>query len=185
MRKHRVVKRYANDICNSVQFEKSVLSEICCHNLAYIAKPGLFDTEPGLVNAYQAKAKLVAFLSEQLGIGFVAGDCSTAHQARVGLPGCTCCKNDVVLVEGLDSKLECGEVWLHAEAKGQCVSIVSFWKYVSSDTAKGSGVWEKQDNPAVLRTSTILSPALHSSLDSSKVRVIIPWPVRHYLSSRC
>lgn len=183
-RKHRIVKRYADDICNTRSFEKSILSEVCCHNMTYLKKPDLFSFEPGLIKPHKANSRLVSLLAGQFSDAVDVHTCYTSSQARTGIAGSSCARTDVVLLQGTDGRLDCGEVWLHAEANGRTVSIVSVWTPASDGHTQGSGTWVKKDNPQLIPTSDILEAVVYSLTGSSEVRVLIPFHVAIHIQSR-
>jgi hypothetical protein len=177
-RKHKVVKRYANDILNTRFYEKSVLGEVCCHNLAFLSQPGVFDLTVGLVSPRKASAKLTGFLQEQLGYLIPAHQCFTATVARILQAG-TCSRNDVVLIRTVDgTSFDAGEVWLHADAIGRLVTLVSVWKFIGYDKAKGSAEWQKLDNPTLVETADIISTVVHTECRPGVARILLPLQCR-------
>ena len=67
-RKHRVVKRYANDVANTVAYEKSAFGEVLCHNLADLEASDALIAPFGLIHPKPAPPKLVTFLAQGLGM---------------------------------------------------------------------------------------------------------------------
>jgi hypothetical protein len=177
-RKHKVVKRYANDIKNSRVYERSVLGEVCCHNLSFLSQPGVFDLTVGLVNPRAANAKLTGFLGAELGYLVPAHQCFTASVARI-LPTGTCSRKDVVLIRSVDgSSFDAGEVWLHADAKGRPLTLVSVWQFVGYDKAKGSAEWLKLSNPTLVETADIISAVVHTECKAGVARILLPLQCR-------
>ena len=67
-RKHRMVKRYANEICNTRSFEISVLNECTCHHLSHLAESSTFDFSIGLLNPRVAPRSLRDYLNRTFAI---------------------------------------------------------------------------------------------------------------------
>ena len=178
-RKHRVAKRYANHIQNTQGFEKSVLSELVCHDLAVLKTSGIFDSAVKLSTPHTASKKLREFMSQQLSVSLQAEECLTCAVAHI-LPAGTCCKKDVVLIKSSKGTqpFEAAEVWFHVQCKGICVSLVSLWKLKSYDAAKGLAEWLKQDNPVMISTSSILAPVCFTVSHDTAVRTLIPFQFR-------
>ena len=63
-----MVKRYANDICNTRHFEISVMSEATSHHLHELTITTNLLPGCRLVNGHQAPKKMVAFLASTLDV---------------------------------------------------------------------------------------------------------------------
>ncbi len=178
-RKHRVAKRYSNPIQNTSVFEKSVLSELVCHDLAVLKTSSIFAVAVKLGNPHTAPKKMLEFMSQQMSVILQPEECLTSAVAHI-LPAGTCSKKDVVLIKSSDATqpLEAAEVWFHVQCKGVCVSLVSLWKLKSVDAAKGTAQWLKHDNPVMISTSSILAPLCFTVLQDTSVRTLIPWQFR-------
>jgi hypothetical protein len=178
-RKHRVAKRYSNPIQNTSVFEKSVLSELVCHDLAVLKTSSIFAVAVKLSNPHTASKKMLEFMSQQMSVTLQPEECLTCAVAHI-LPAGTCSKKDVVLIRTSDATepFEAAEVWFHVQCKGMCFSLVSLWKLKSIDTAKGTAQWLKQDNPVMISTSSILAPLCFTVLQDTSVRTLIPWQFR-------
>ncbi len=172
-RLHKLSKRYGADIMNTIKYEESLLHQVLCHVLADWRKPGLFDVGVGLKKPYKATKKALTFLSSHLGYDLNADNCMLGNEARVQHGSCA--RKDVVLISNKsDNVVECGEVWLHAQCNGQCVSLVSFWEKVCHDKPKSLMTWRKLDNPFLIHTSDILSAVVHKHLSNDKVATVVP-----------
>eukprot|EP00969_Alexandrium_andersonii_P061762 2723108-Alexandrium_andersonii.AAC.1 len=75
-----MAKRYSNDVCNTREFEKTILGEATCHHLASLAADDTFCLEACLVNPWPAGPQLQRLLAAEL--GFDPGACRTAASAR-------------------------------------------------------------------------------------------------------
>ncbi len=67
-RKHRMVKRYGEDILNTRAYAASVLSETISHQLVEVGEDLAFDISPGLLNARPATKKERDFCLNLLGM---------------------------------------------------------------------------------------------------------------------
>jgi hypothetical protein len=178
-RKHRVAKRYSNQIQNTAVFEKSVLSELVCHDLAVLKTQGIFKFDVKLSNPHTASKKMVDFMSQHMSVVLQAEESFTCAAAHI-LPTGTCSKKDVVLIKSVDGTqpFDAAEVWFHVQCKGICMSLVSIWQLQSFDAAKGLAQWLKQDNPVMISTSSILGPVCFTMCKDTYVRTLIPWQFR-------
>jgi hypothetical protein len=177
-RKHKLVKRYSNDICNTTSFEKSVLGEVCSHTLARLGETGLFSTEVCLLKPHKASNRLVAFLSEQLQLQLDESDYFTGSTVRPGLHGQCSCK-DVVLVK-IDGAtgFEAGEILLHTEVQGQLFSLVSFWEPLSHDPARNTSDWKVKHNPSLIFTTDICSAVYYTMCNDDVAKILIPFSLK-------
>jgi hypothetical protein len=175
-RKHKLVKRYSNDIRNTITFEKSVLTQILCHELHSLQQPGMLEvSECMLANRSQAPKSMIAFLSECLQVQLSVDNCFTSSVARLK-PAGNCAKGDVVLLSNnsLAQPFQAGQVWFHSECEGTCFSLVSLWHFSSYDADNCSAMFLKVDNPVLIPTSEILQPVTHICLKENSVRVLVP-----------
>ena len=60
-RKHKVAKRYAENICNTSRFETSILQEIICHDLAQLKGSNSFQCKARLEKESPVPRKLADF----------------------------------------------------------------------------------------------------------------------------
>ena len=93
-RKHKMLKRYANDLDNTSHFERSLMAEVVCHQIQALDDPNTFSIAIGLVKPQKAPRKLADVLMAEFQVEyeFVA----TATTSRFS-KFATCSKKDVVL----------------------------------------------------------------------------------------
>lgn len=177
-RLHRMSKRYGNDIRNTIHFDKSLLKQVLNEVLAKLKEPGLFDVGVGLVKPAKATKKAIALLTQVFKMPISVQNCTISRVARIRFG--SCCRKDVVFIESHSegSFVECGEVWLHAEAMGCCISIVSMWSMIDHDKPKGLVTWRKVDNPVVVATADLLSSVVYRALKDSVVATLVPIQLR-------
>jgi len=179
-RKHRVAKRYANEILNTRCWERSLLSEITNHHWANLQDNDTFNLQIGLVQPQKASAKLLDFFSAVVGSPVSATDCCTSSVARI-VHGSTISKKDVVLIKSEDNlSFLAGEVWLTAEVHGVPVTLVSLWLPISYDKAACWAKWQQDSNPQLVETSDIMTAVQHTELGNGVVKTLIPLFMRQY-----
>jgi hypothetical protein len=174
-RKHRMVKRYANDICNTTVFEQSVLNEVTAHHLSCLAQSEAFQFGVGLVHGRPAPRKMLEFLSHEFGIQLRS--CRTAITARIS-EHATCHKGDVVILRSDGDIVVVGMVWFHAETEGECLSLVSVWTQLSKCADTGSAEYSDIHNPLIVPTGDILSSVVYTRPRPGVVRVLVPCQFR-------
>jgi len=177
-RKHRVAKRYANDICNTKKFEVSVLGEVICHNLAVIAEPDVFNMKVGLAQPRKASKMLVSYMAKVLNLELGAADVFTSNEARLS-PAGRCARKDIVLVRSEDGRnFVAGEVWVHADVCGELISVISLWSVIKYDRATSAAEWRALINPQVVSTHDILCATIFTHCRAGVVRTLVPYQFR-------
>lgn len=179
-RKHKLVKRYSNDIKNTSQFEKSVVTQILCHELFCLRRPNVFEVKVCML-AHKSKApkSMIVFLSECLQEPLYVDNCFTNAVVKLK-PAGQCSKGDVVLLKSQipAQAFQAGEVWFHSECNGTCFSLVSIWSFCSYEADHCFAMFEKRDNPILIPTSEVLQSVTHISLEKNIVRVLVPLAYR-------
>ena len=61
-----MLKRYANDVRNTVIFERTVLDEACCHQLYRLDQDSTVNYKLGLLNPHAATRNVRRFVLEML-----------------------------------------------------------------------------------------------------------------------
>jgi hypothetical protein len=178
-RKHKLINRYANPVCNTLTFEQSILEEVLSHDLAVLRAPGIFDLSVGLVLPHIASVKLRNLVVEALGVDVLdPTDCMTSSKARVS-PAGFCCKGDYVMLKNdVPNAFDIGEVWLHLEVKGVVYTLISICHLLSHDKELHVVYAQCQNSPALVLTSNILCCLTYSKQPDDKIRALIPLPYR-------
>jgi hypothetical protein len=177
-RKHKVSKRYANDIKNTSVYELSLLKQVLSHELALLKQPGLFKFDVCLIKPRKASAKAFEFLSSCFEVPLNADLCFTSSTVNL-LPAGSCSKKDVVLLRSDDGAvLAAGEIWMHSSCNGRCMSLVSMWILVEYTEPTGFAKWQRQDNPKLISTSQILCATTYTVGRNDRVTTFIPLPFR-------
>jgi len=175
-RKHRTAKRYATELTNTSRNPTaSLLSEVMCHQLAMLDRPGAFAFDPGLVGGRKAPAKIKALIvkalhaDEDACAGFVV---QVARESRFNCYG-TCVLNDVVLFKESET-FRAGRVEVHCDVEGIALSIVTPFSLVKHDAGKSYAVWQPSESAEIIETDRILDTVVHTVLPSGKVGTILP-----------
>lgn len=172
-RKHRVVKRWANDDCNSsaTHFERSILQEVVqdhVHSLSH--GHALPPAEPSLVPPIRPAQKA---LSHAIGLQFPESHGLPITQARDAwsAPYSKCSVGDVVefVLDGASEK-SIGEIWYHVGIDGICLSVVSKWEAVDA----GRRMYRICSAPTVVPTSSILETLMFFKEGDGHVAVMRP-----------
>ena len=142
-RKHKVLKRYCENMRNTIVFEVSVLSEVCNHLMqAMVNDP--FDDTIGLISPHQAPKADAAYLIDLLGLTDKAAAFKVSSNARHSTISYISC-GDVVLyrVGGLHSACR---VCMLVEYAGRCLVVGQHLKLTEANRADGTDIYEIGDD---------------------------------------
>ena len=179
-RKHRVVKRYANDICNNVSFERSVLGEVTSHHVASISKPDAFNFKVGFASTSRAApASVVAVLNRELSMQLEPHECKVSTHARISAHS-TCHKGDVVMYTAGRGFLV-GRVCFHAKVFDDFVTLLSAWPTCKLCPEAGSAECNVHHGTELVETADIMAALVNTECRPGVVRVLIPFQFRHLL----
>ena len=182
-RKHRMVKRYADNIRNTRAYEKSIMGEVACHHLAQLRAGQCLQFGIALVGPKPVRPGLFELLQSTFAPHRLDKDlCSYSQQARLD-PAGICCRKDVVLVRGAQggNALIAGQVWLHASVDGIVVTLVNLFKPLAGD---GEQRWDaSQQRPEFVDTKDVLAVTIHTPVEDRIVRVIVPWRFRGWAAA--
>ena len=142
-RKHKVPKSFAVDAKNTKIFDKTVLNETLCQQIAEMSSEDMFDAEEGLDAPYAAPRKMREFLTRLLMLTTVqSDDIQTSAKARFSYIG-SCNRGDIVMVKvNSSSSLLAAEVCFLANVDGSPVALLSVLSKVSDDESSRSSKWE-------------------------------------------
>ena len=180
-RKHRVVKRYGQDVRNTNVYEKSIISEITCHDLVALESTDAFLFGVSLERPKLANAATVAFF-QQFFVSSVGNQIFICSSARI-LPTGTCRKHDVALFAQADSvvrdsfDLGAGQTLLHVEISGHCFTLVFAWRVVEYDAITRSLTCEQTESLMLIRTDEIVGIPLWTQRSQRAARLLVPWGV--------
>ena len=130
-RKHRMIKKYAEDACNTLVYERTILSEVLCHHFGQLRDNRTFDFNIGLINPRPVSRAVYDFLVNALELNTIRiQEVFSAKESRFSELA-TCNTGDAVILE-LDNTLCGGEVLAHLSVHTipyidrQCLDTYSF-----------------------------------------------------------
>lgn len=175
-RKHRMVKRYATEICNTVSFERSVLGEVISHHLSELAHEDAFPKE-GLVRPRYATHRLQSFLASSFHLP--EGErCSFSHTARFSQHE-SCSKGDVVLFKDeATGAILAGQIWFHTVVYEVGLTVLTTWERSNWDTVSGAAEWLVRKAPIFVKTSDIRASVAHCECRPGVCRTLVPCILR-------
>ena len=172
-RKHKSIRRYANPVQNTRDYDHTVLAEVTSHHIAALRAPHALRFQRGLVYPRKPPARVQSVIAEALGLddpSLVEGTCIESRHNDFE----TCRKRDVVVVKVSSNGWVVGEVWMHLCICSIHVSLVSTWtlKQMSSETR--SAEWIVRDHPELFATSDIITSLIWTPLGHDAVRTLVP-----------
>ena len=173
-RKHKLARRYGGDIANTRTFERSVTTELLCHDMACLEKPDLFASGVHLDKKCKAPKKVQSFLQDTLGL--LAKECYTNVKAHLASGG-ACQKEDVIIMKD-GSDLVPAQVWLHAYFDGNVISLVSQWEMESLQLQDGFATCKEKEDIRIVPTSSILCAVPYCPLGQGLYRLLVPLQFR-------
>jgi hypothetical protein len=181
-RKHKMVKRYAQNIYNTRVYERSILSEVTSHHLASLRSDTAFDLRVGLVSQRVAPKHLHAKLADILQMpisDLQAHGVNTCVDSRYSRYG-TCRRGDVVLVASHGGLPVCaGLIHAHVEVLGIPISLIALWEQRTDNIATSFVDWSERYALTCIDIEMILTPMTHTRIAAGVVRTILPLRVRH------
>ena len=168
-RKHKEIKRVANDVANAnrtVGFEKSMLTSVLLAQQEALKGLNILDGV-ALVNPKPANEAIAHHARIAAGRGILES-VEHAHDALLG-PGQLCASKDVAVatLQGADAVVE---VWFHVlVANHVYMTVVSPW------TPAGTNLFQKQDDPLFIPTSDIQRCCIYHSTPDPGVVAVVPW----------
>lgn len=175
-RKHKVLKRYGNDVYNTTNYAKSIYKQMLKHILFDLRQPGVFSKGTRLIDPRPMPKRLHRFLEQALGITIDSAHASCSYKVKLS-PAGTCSKTDVVMIKVAEGVVA-AEVWMNCEVEGICMSLVNLWLLIKHDKKAGYMDWEKSECSTLVQTKDIICPVIFSVQSASQVRTIIPWQLR-------
>ena len=176
-RKHKLVKRYGEDIYNTVDYALSVMSEVIGHQLHSVMEPNAFDISAGLIDPKPATKKVRDFMCAQTGCRpdeVFSSKTGRTHSLQKASA------SDVVLIKSTDGvNFIAGQLWqlIRCAGKGD-YALVSVWRLHSSDMALGHATWHKADAPHLLDFDLIVTSVIWTEHQPGLVRTLIPFLFR-------
>ena len=170
-RKHRVPKRYANELKNIARCaDASLLKECICHHFAVVAE-STFYYDVSLIEKRPASKKSRRTIWQLFSLDDDGSPLSVASAARFS-PVALCSQNDVVLVQDGDG-FRAGRVQVHFELQDIVMTLIQPFALVRKHAALA--VWEISDGPSeVWETKAILATVPYSEHPNGRVGTLLP-----------
>ena len=165
---------YASSIQNLKTFEKSVTSEILCHDMEKLQDPDAFSESARLVKEGKPSKKLLCFLQKHLNCtqDVEIFSCLQAHMSPAGI----CSKGDICVFKG--KPLKFCQVWLHVKLDSTILSMVSMWDILEIDECGCHALCKKKDDAMFVETHTIATTTSFMNFKNNLYKVIIPFQWR-------
>jgi hypothetical protein len=164
-RKHKEIKRYANELDNTCpKFETNLLENALYVQLAVLSEPGslqMHSDKARLTSPRPAPLRLTALVQKEFGTG------AAVYTATTAVHGCMqqSSRKDVVVVE-LGDELRVSEIWFHFEVDGSCFTCVSLW------TNLGHNRFQIEEAPVFIHTEDIRDTCVWSR--RGDVAIVLP-----------
>ena len=181
-RKHRMIKRYAQDIRNAGKkvggYEKSVLTEVLCHTLAVLPATDAFNPSVRLVNKGQMPKALFNVLSSALGNFIDKTFCYSCTAAKLA-PAGSCNRGDFVMLHNSGVPPEICKVHLHVEIHTCCFTLAEEFELKCFSDETWNARYLAKQNQVLLPTAEISHPLIHRWENETEVTVLLPcWKLR-------
>ena len=173
-RKHKLAKRYGEDIFNTVAYNKSVLSEVLAHQFYLVKLDGAFDDTISVLHPGKAK-KTIVDIMRSLGVPDTAA-ITVSRKARIGT-GSLCCKGDAALIRSMDgNNFVAGEIEMFICATGiDDFAFVNFWEFRSHCVESRSATWNVGNNMSLCALNEVLTSVMWKEVSAGVVRTLIPF----------
>lgn len=172
-RKHRLVKRFLQNVTNTTSLEKGVLSEVVAQDLFEARHSGTFSTTARLEKQSQASRQLISFLSKYMTFEI----CYTSASLLLHPVG-RVCKGDFALYKDDSSFLQAGEVWFHCELDGRLWTLMSACVLEEYSAPTCSALWSKTGSTFLLDSNCILCPLTWKEHKDNQLVTLIPMQFR-------
>lgn len=171
-RKHKLVRRYANDVQNMPAFETATISELCCHMVANLKEPEPFSFKVGLRKPRACPKKLHKLVCRTLDLGADEDiKCSSVCQySELG----TCSIGDMVFVREGRSYVAC-KVFAHVllESSGLVVTM-GYPGNLHRQDAHGAAFWTMGEDLDVFDSEDIITDVIWRPCADGTICTLIP-----------
>ena len=181
-RKHRAVKRLAQDVKNTRVYEKSVISEVVCLHLAELEDADSFKFAVRLLRPRLAPKKMTKFVQDIIGLQMPI---YTSADVRIS-PVATCSMRDVVLFKDPSDPAAflAGEVYFHCrigdEDDDEHASLIAHWKLINKNIKDCVAYWAQSDDHIdLIATADIFCAVCYMTLREGVIRTLLPLQMRY------
>ena len=175
-RKHKSIRKWGGNMCNTVAYERSLLEEVTCEHFATLVQPGTFESKVPLVKAHNATKKLRAFLEAE-NIISSGQTCVTSFACKL-CSGAMPSKKDVVLhppVLGSNLPFSAGEVQLFVQLDNTILALLEPLCFLSSCQRTRSAQWRRaKEGLYMLPAEAILAPVVWTASKADVVTTLLP-----------
>jgi hypothetical protein len=157
-RKHRLIRRFCNDVLNTTFFERSVMGNVVCQHLYELGLDTTFDYTVGLINPREASKLLRQTVCNDLCGGAGVAVVHTARLARCSA-SVVVANRDVVFVKR-DRSFIAAYIWRIVAVAGRSAVLAQLSYYTSWDSDAGFAIWELDDDPTWILLEDVLDPCI-------------------------
>ena len=169
-RKHRLIRRFCNDVLNTACFERSVMGNVVCQHLYELGLDTNFDYTVGLVNPRAAPKLLRQTVCNDL-CGGASMDVYTALRARCSA-WVVVANRDVVFVK-CGRSFTAAYIWRIVAVAGRSVALAQMAHYTSWDSDAGFAIWELDADPTWILVEDVLDPCIFCWLGPRTLKTLL------------
>lgn len=173
-RKHKVVRRYGSNIMNTIQYERSLLSEVLREHLAHLES----DEEnlrqgAHIINPVPTTRKIQKQLVE---IGFVlAGTSSFSSNTCRLASGAICTVGDFVFVGCAGPcPYKCGQVQCIFQVSSLEMCLLQIYSFLGDKVGTQATKWKPAGHLELVAVDAVLSPVVYSHSSKDELLCLTP-----------
>ncbi len=173
-RKHKVVRKYGNNIMNTIQYEKSLLSEVLREHLAHLeADEENFTEGAHMINPVPTTKKVQKQLMD---IGFVlAGTTSFSSNTCRLASGAICTVGDFVLVGCAGpSPYKCGQVQCIFQVSSLEMCLLQIYSFLGDKVGTQATKWKQGGHLELVAVGAVLSSVVYSHVGKDELLCLTP-----------
>ena len=161
-RKHKTLKRYAQDIMSGSSYEKSVLNEVTVHHLHALRVENVFDVRVGLVGQTREPAShLKSICTETFGTDRIMESLESRFEEMS-----ICSRGDVVVFPSISGQgLSCGEILSNLDIAGVPVSVVDEFIPLETHTDQQYCKWKACGHSQFIATDAFIATVIWTRSD--------------------
>ena len=183
-RRHKCLKRYQNSLHNTIDFDRSVMSEVTCHHLSELSDPSSLRRDIGLHRPRPAPKELISYLRQTLELEptDILPDCEFATVARCS-EFMTCSAGDVVYfqADAHSHHIMAGELWWNCRIGADYFCIVSHWELEVEHIMNGTCRYQIYNDRTELLPMKFVRRAAIYKLEGTSALLIVPIELRGHL----
>lgn len=173
-RKHRFVCKFANAICNTSVYEKSLLQELLAEELFHLAKPNVFTTSIHLLKG-RVPGKALAQLIQQT-LGHTVDKADLLVSAKCKLKKTICTKDDIVLAQPFQAM----QILVFVSYASNIWALARLLQFKEDQETCGACVWVQTESNCLVPAASILYPLVYTT-NRNEVTTLVPWQLRSFI----